>query len=263
MSNYTGNYLRGIWGSSGTDVFVVGGWGSSTILHYDGTSWYPMDTGTAFTPFAGIWGSSGTDVFAVGMDGYIFHYDGTSWSFSGSDPETDDLYSVWGSSGTDVYVGGDDSSTLHYDGTNWSPVDIGYPQDIEGIWGSSEKDVFIVAGGGTILHCGEATFVDLFSLKALPLNRRVLIRWVTKSETGNKGFNLYQAESEDSQYVKLNPSLITAKGTSTRGAIYRYVDKDVRNRTTYWYKLEDIDIYGQSTVHGPVKATPRRIGREQ
>jgi hypothetical protein len=31
----------------------------------------------------------------------------------------------------------------------------------------------------------------------------------------------------------------------------------VRNRKTYYYMLEDIDLNGTSTMHGPVSAMPR------
>jgi hypothetical protein len=34
MTSGTGNQLDGVWGSSGSDVFAVGSWG--TILHYSG-----------------------------------------------------------------------------------------------------------------------------------------------------------------------------------------------------------------------------------
>ena len=40
----TGNRLRGVWGSSGSDVFAVGAYG--TIVHYDGAGWSAMSSGT-------------------------------------------------------------------------------------------------------------------------------------------------------------------------------------------------------------------------
>jgi hypothetical protein len=82
---------------------------------------------------------------------------------------------------------------------------------------------------------------------------------MTASEIDNAGFNLYRAESKDGEYVKINSALIPAEGNGTSGATYQYIDKDVKNRTAYYYKLEDIDIYGVSTFHGPVSATPRII----
>jgi hypothetical protein len=43
--------------------------------------------------------------------------------------------------------------------------------------------------------------------------------------------------------------------------VYQFIDENVQNRTTYSYRLEDIDLNGKSTLHGPVKATPRRMVR--
>ena len=60
-------------------------------------------------------------------------------------------------------------------------------------------------------------------------------------------------------YVKINTSIIPAKGSPTHGASYEFIDTDLKNRKTYWYKLEDIDLNGNSTMHGPVKAVPRMI----
>ena len=75
----TTSSISGVWGSSGTDVFAVGHGG--TILHYDGTGWSSMSSGTSST-LKDVWGSSASDVFAVGAGrGTILHYDGSSWSF--------------------------------------------------------------------------------------------------------------------------------------------------------------------------------------
>ncbi|MFQ5826374.1 MAG: PKD domain-containing protein, partial [Dehalococcoidia bacterium] len=67
----TTNPLYGVWGSSATDVFAVGIGG--TIVHYNGTSWSAMSSGTTDLLW-GVWGSSATDVFAVGIGGIILHY---------------------------------------------------------------------------------------------------------------------------------------------------------------------------------------------
>jgi hypothetical protein len=87
----------------------------------------------------------------------------------------------------------------------------------------------------------------------------VIIQWTTESEIDNAEFNLYRSKSEDGDYTKINTSLIPPQGSSTQGASYEYVDKDVKNRKTYYYKLEDIDLNGTSTMHGPVSAMPRWI----
>ncbi len=34
--------------------------------------------------------------------------------------------------------------------------------------------------------------------------------------------------------------------------VYEFIDDDVKRRKTLWYKLEDIDLGGVATMHGPV-----------
>ena len=101
------------------------------------------------------------------------------------------------------------------------------------------------------------TVIELSSFTASPLSGAVILKWSTASEIDNAGFNIYRSESEVSQYTKINTSLIPAKGSSTQGANYEFIDNDVKNRKTYYYKLEDIDLNGNSTMHGPKSATPR------
>ncbi len=150
-------FLRGIWGSSSTDVFAVGQTGTSpnftgTIFHYDGATWTQMAIGTTGRLF-GIWGSSSTDVFAVGDSGTILHYyngvEGFKWySMNSGTPNW--LESVWGSSSNDIFVAGVET-ILHYDGNSWSKHTVN-DINLQGIWGSSGNDVFAVGMSGTILH---------------------------------------------------------------------------------------------------------------
>ena len=104
-----------------------------------------------------------------------------------------------------------------------------------------------------------ATLINLASFTATPKFSKVIIQWSTEAEIDNAGFNIYRAESADGDYAKINASMIPANGTSTEGASYEFIDTDVKNRKTYYYKLEDIDLNGQSTMHGPASATPRLI----
>ncbi|MCX5885994.1 MAG: DUF1566 domain-containing protein [Proteobacteria bacterium] len=105
------------------------------------------------------------------------------------------------------------------------------------------------------------TLIELSSFTASPANHQIIIRWETESEIDNAGFNLYRAEAEDGEYFKINSYLIPAEGSPTQGASYEFIDKDVKNRRTYYYKLEDIDLNGNNTMHGPMSATPRQVYR--
>jgi hypothetical protein len=106
---------------------------------------------------------------------------------------------------------------------------------------------------------GEITLIHLATFSASPGAQEVILAWSTESEIDNAGFNIYRADSENGAYTKINASIIAAQGYSTLGGYYEFVDTGVKNRTTYYYKLEDIDLNGVSTLHGPISATPRFI----
>ena len=99
------------------------------------------------------------------------------------------------------------------------------------------------------------TVVELSSFTATSAGSSIILKWETESETNNAGFNIYRAESENGEYIKINSELILAKGSSTRGAAYEFIDAAVQNLKTYYYQLEDIALEGTSTIHGPVHAT--------
>lgn len=95
----------------------------------------------------------------------------------------------------------------------------------------------------------------LTSFSAIPGSEKVILKWSTASETNTKGFNLYRAELEEGPYTQINPSLITPKGSPEEGAFYTFVDRNARNRKTYYYKLEEAYLTDGSMMHGPVRAT--------
>ena len=119
--------------------------------------------------------------------------------------------------------------------------------------------------------CETATLIELGSFDATwedGENDAVAINWVTETEIDNSYFNLYRAESiktarkggfkKNSKkglmmgpYVKINADPIPALGESPFGASYEFIDTDVKTGKRYWYKLEDVDLYGTETDHGP------------
>ena len=100
------------------------------------------------------------------------------------------------------------------------------------------------------------TLIELEYLDATGQDGAVLIQWGTASEIDNEGFNILRSTEEYGVYVRINDTLIPAEGGPLSGADYEYTDNDVENDTTYWYKLEDVDVTGLGTLHGPVSATP-------
>jgi len=125
-----------------------------------------------------------------------------------------------------------------------------------GLGESCESDADC-AGGEQCISCScTATLVTLAEFTAVGRWNRVVLSWASESETANAGFNLYRAEAEDGEYVKINDSLIPAQGSPTAGAAYRFVDTGAQNGKTWFYTLEDVDLTGAAVIHGPVSAKP-------
>lgn len=149
---------QGIWGSSASDICVVGLGGS--VLRYNGTAWSTSASGTG-NDLKGVWGAASNNLWAVGESGAIRKYTG-SWAGQNSNSSAD-LTGVWGSSASDVWVVGDDyrSSGNRYTvlhttngGSNWSNpfTSTSDGVDLNAIWGSSSSNIFAVGDGGTIRH---------------------------------------------------------------------------------------------------------------
>jgi hypothetical protein len=97
-----------------------------------------------------------------------------------------------------------------------------------------------------------ATAVSLISFTARGQGNAAAVEWQTAREFDNLGFHLYRATSPGGTYTRLTDKLISAKVQPGRGGSYSYLDTTVTVGSLYYYKLEDIDIYGTHTLHGPI-----------
>jgi hypothetical protein len=99
------------------------------------------------------------------------------------------------------------------------------------------------------------TAVALTRFEALPEGASIRLEWETATEVDNLGFNLYRAESADGPRTQLNDGLIPSQMPgSPMGASYQFVDESARPGSTYFYWLEDVDVYGVATMYGPTYA---------
>jgi hypothetical protein len=98
------------------------------------------------------------------------------------------------------------------------------------------------------------TAVELVSFKAVQYDRGTMLEWQTGFEADNLGFNLYRQEAGKRQLITnqlVAGSALTA-GLNTvlqSGESYVWWDKSSSIDTLYW--LEDVDLNGLSTWHGP------------
>jgi hypothetical protein len=114
-----GNSLNGIWGTSPTDIWAVGGTtGLPTdpgeVQHYDGTSWTPSTIHVS-SALNAVWGSSTSSVWAVAANGEIWSYNGTSWaSITAGTGKA--LNGIWGWNLNDIWAVGANGTVMHYTG---------------------------------------------------------------------------------------------------------------------------------------------------
>lgn len=100
--------------------------------------------------------------------------------------------------------------------------------------------------------------VSLASFDAQWVDNQVAIAWDTVSEINNVGFNLYRSESADQVGELITTQMIPSQSPGAlQGFSYSFVDSNVTAGRTYWYTLEDLDVSGLATQHGPVSAAPQ------
>jgi len=96
----------------------------------------------------------------------------------------------------------------------------------------------------------------LADFSAAPNGSAIRVTWETVSEVGNIGFNLWRGDAPNAPDTQLNASLIPSQAPgSSQGFVYTFDDANVVSGATYYYWVEDVDVYGAATRHGPVSAT--------
>lgn len=116
--------------------------------------------------------------------------------------------------------------------------------------GVTEFSRWAIGGPG-----GEPTAVDLDFLIALPAGQAIRVEWETVTEIDTLGFHIYRAGSPDDEPVRLTRDLIPSQNPGgLMGGRYEFLDRAVKPGCAYYYWLEDVDVYGTATRHGPVSA---------
>jgi hypothetical protein len=98
---------------------------------------------------------------------------------------------------------------------------------------------------------------------------RVLVQWKSGQEADNLGFNVYR--EQNGQRVRITPQLIAgsaliagANTSLTAGKSYNWIDTPQSGGKSVRYWLEEIDLEGNRTLHGPVdlNSSPGRAPTE-
>lgn len=107
------------------------------------------------------------------------------------------------------------------------------------------------------------TEVEMAQIDAVQNKKGVTLTWRTTSETDNLGFHVYRSVAGGAR-ERLNPHIITGSafmtGRRTNGPrSYRFIDRKPPAGLVQYF-IEDVDLDGTKTTHGPV--TPRATADE-
>lgn len=147
VANIDNTTFYGVWASSETDAWAVGGEnGDSALLHktQGGSTPYAMPGGGTLRAVAGL---SATDVWAVGDRGVILHWDGSTWSpeVSGT---TSNLLTIAISAG-EIYAAG--GTVLHREGGAWRSLGPATgEQDVNSIASDGAGGVWFASHNGVV-----------------------------------------------------------------------------------------------------------------
>jgi len=89
----------------------------------------------------------------------------------------------------------------------------------------------------------------------------ILIEWSTASELDTVGFNLYRSDNPEGPFEIINASLVPSSADPMTGSDYEYEDSFVTPGQTYYYRLEDVDMDGGATHHGPIEVKAESEGK--
>jgi hypothetical protein len=150
--------LPGIWGTSGTDIWVCGlhKTGSGVLFHYDGSDWADRSGENILTgALQDIWSDeTGDHAFAVGRNGMIAKGTRGTWTAVPA-ATSSELRAVWGASPDDVFAAGYDGAWLHFDGNDWNLSDLGAGVRVEDLWGTGASNVYAASSAGLLHYDGD------------------------------------------------------------------------------------------------------------
>jgi hypothetical protein len=141
---------------------------------------------------------------------------------------------------------------------------------------SNSRDAFTTVGTTNVTVNGtsvtfDANAADLNNLVTLGLDQEpnaitlesftaavtaagsVDVRWTTSAEWNHAGYNVYRtATAQFEDHAALNTQMILSRGIQGQGADYAFEDVTATDGTWHYW-LEDVDIFGTRTRHGPIE----------
>lgn|GEM_PF-4659388 len=117
-------------------------------------------------------------------------------------------------------------------------------QYINAIYDSSDANGYVYLVVSTILGIFEVT-----EFQAIPKRNYVLLKWRTETEQGSYQW-LVQRKEKEGDYVTVGT--VEGQGNVSQPVEYRFEDKGVLFGGGYFYRLEKLDLGGNSSYFGPL-----------
>lgn len=166
----------------------------------------------------------------------------------------------WAIAAAGLYVRGGRTAYATDDNPNpvWFTLDLTSATNLQitrDVTGSSAADV----GWFVVQFVANPTAVKLISFEATEREQaQVLLQWRTGYEVDNLGFHVYR--EQEGKLRRVTPSLVAgsaflaAKSTAlSAGRSYIWIDALPQGTGPVQYWLEDWDLSGKRTMHGPVR----------
>lgn len=144
--------LNGIFGTSDSDIWAVGGDGQA--LHFLNSGAWAVTSSIVLMPLLDVSATNSNNVYAVGSAGQLVLFDGSRWNNKGAIGGP--LRGVWASPTAEAYCVGDNGA-MHKYTPGGGPMAVGLftSKQLNDIWGRSTSDIWVAGGTATdavILH---------------------------------------------------------------------------------------------------------------
>ncbi len=121
----------------------------------------------------------------------------------------------------------------------------------------------ITIGGGQKYYDADAglvlinpTLAVVSAFDAYTLGSKVVVSWVTASESNTAGFDVERLDAVTGEWVTVNEHLVPGLYGSPDGGTYAVVDKIAEAGKPYSYRLVEVETSGSTLIHGPYDITP-------
>jgi hypothetical protein len=119
--------------------------------------------------------------------------------------------------------------------------------------GGGQKNPDIDAG----LKLKTPTLAVVSSFGTYALGGKVVVNWVTASETNTAGYDVQRLDPSNKKWVKVNNGVVPALFESPNGGTYSVVDESAQVGKSATYRLIELETSGATVVHGPYQVSSR------